>query len=175
MAARDRLVLLGTVVRAHGVLGEVSVRVEDADLAEEIARSSSLLIEVQGLPRVERTIETARRTAKGVNLRFTGIGDRDAAQALRGARLFQWRSKLMAVGADELFTGDLLGLEARTKEGVLLGKVESLGGAGEVLVLEIPTAAGEVQVPLAEPFVHEIRLEDGIIVLTVPSEFTEGD
>lgn len=175
MAARDRLVLLGTVVRAHGVQGEVSVRVEDADLAEEIARSRSLLVELEGLPRAERAVESARHTAKGVNLRFAEISDRDAARALTGARLFQWRSKLTAVGADELLTGDLVGLEARTRTGARLGKVESLGGAGEVLVLEIATDAGEVQVPLAEPFIHEIRLEDGVVVLTPPTEFTEGD
>ena len=44
MAVRDRLVLLGTVVRAHGVQGEVSVRVEDADLAEELVRSRRLWV-----------------------------------------------------------------------------------------------------------------------------------
>lgn len=175
MAARDRLVLLGTVVRAHGVRGEVSVRIEDVDLGEEIVRSQRLWVEAEGLPRAERKIESARHTGRGVNLRFEGIADRDAAQALRGARLFQWRSELATVGRDELLTGDLLGLEARTPEGEVIGRVESLGGAGEVLVLEIQTGAGEVQVPLARPFIHEIRLEEGAVVLTPPVAFAEGD
>jgi 16S rRNA processing protein RimM len=173
MAARDRLVLLGIVVRAHGVQGEVSVRVEDADLGTEIVQSQNrrLWVEQDGAPREERTVESARGTAKGVNLRFEGIADRDAAQKLSGARLFQWRSKLTTVAPDELFTGDLIGLEARTPDGECLGKVGSLGGAGEVLILEIATSSGEeLQVPLAKPFIHEIRLEEGLVVLTPPVE-----
>lgn len=174
MTARDRLVLLGTVARAHGVQGEVSVRVEDDDLAMEIVRSQSLCVELPGQPGAERAIEGARRTAKGVNVKFAEVDDRDAAQALRGAKVLQRRSLLTCVDDDELFTGDLLGLEARTKDGERLGRVESLGG-GEILVLEIATAGGELQVPLAEPFVHEILLEEGVIVLTPPSEFEEGE
>ena len=175
MTARDRLVLLGTVARAHGVQGEVSVRVEDDDPAMEIVRSQSLCVELPGQPGAERAIEGARRTAKGVNVKFAEVDDRDAAQALRGAKVLQRRSLLTCVDDDELFTGDLLGLEARTKDGERLGRVESLGGGGEILVLEIATAGGELQVPLAETFVHEILLEEGVIVLTPPSEFEEGE
>ena len=175
MTARDRLVLLGTVARAHGVQGEVSVRVEDDDLAVEIVHSQSLWVELPGQQGAERAIEGARRTAKGVNVKFVEVDERDAAQALRGARLLQRRSRLTSVDADELFTGDLLGLEARTKDGERLGRVDSLGGGGEILILEIATAEGELQVPLAEPFVHEILLEEGVIVLTPPTEFVDGE
>lgn len=175
MAMHDRLVLLGIVVRAHGIQGEVSIRVEDTDLGDELVRSDRLWVETEGVPRIERIVESARRTAKGINLKFEGIADRDDAQKLRGTRLFQWRSKFVTVAADEMFTGDLLGLEAWTLEGKRLGKVESLGGAGEVLILEIPTASGELQVPLAKPFIHEICLEEGKIVLTPPVEFADED
>lgn len=165
---RDRLVLLGTVVRAHGVLGEVAVRADDADLARELTVQTALWVRAGDAAETEKKILSARMTAKGVQLRLEGVDGRNGAELLRGAKLFQRRSLLTTVGEGEFLTGDLTGLTAVTPEGRKLGRVADVEGAGEVMNLIVQTDGGEIQVPFAEPFLHEVRLDEGIVVLELP-------
>ncbi len=167
---RNRLVLLGTVVRAHGVQGEVSVRADDADLARELTQQKVLWIQTGSAAAEERNIVSARMTAKGINLLLEGVNDRNGAELLRGARLFQKRSLLTTVGEGEFLTGDLTGLTAVTPEGRKLGRVADVEGAGEVMNLIVQTDGGEIQVPFAEPFLHEVRLDDDIVILEPPED-----
>ena len=172
----DRFVLLGTVVRAHGVCGEVTVRVDDPSLAREFQKQETLWIENGSSPRIQRKIESARAMAKGISIRLEGVCSRDEAELLRGARLFQKRSLLSTVGKDEYLTGDLVGLEVRTTDGDVLGRVSSVEEAGEVANLIVRGEAEDseeedLQIPLAETFIHEISLEGGFISVTKPEEF----
>lgn len=173
-ATKDRLVLLGTVVRAHGVTGELSVRTDDLSLAEEFQLQDRLLVETGANQRSDREVRSARVTAKGVILRLEGVSDRNGAELLRGAKLYQRRSMLKSVGEGEYLTGDLIGLEARTPDGKALGRVLAIEGAGEVQNLEIgsgrPGDRDAVQVPFAETFIDEVRLDEGVVILTPPEE-----
>ena len=68
----------------------------------------------------------------------------------------------------EFLTGDLTGLQAVTPEGQKLGPISDVAGAGEVMNLIVQTAEGELQVPFAVPFLHEVRLDEGIVILEPP-------
>ena len=69
-----------------------------------------------------------------------------------------------------------MGLEVRTTDGDVLGRVSSVEEAGEVANLIVRGEAEDseeedLQIPLAETFIHEISLEGGFISVTKPEEF----
>ncbi len=95
------------------------------------------------------------------------VPDRNAAEALRGARIFVSRSSFPTAGKDEYYWVDLIGLEVVNREGVVLGEVRELLSTGPqtVLVLEYSQAdeAGvsktlERMIPFVSAFVDGVDL-----------------
>jgi len=92
-----------------------------------------------------------------------GIDDRDAAEALRGARIFVSRSSFPAAGIDEYYWVDLIGLDVVNRQGESMGTVRELLSTGPqtVLVLEF-LADGKPQermIPFVSAYVDEVDLK----------------
>ena len=90
------------------------------------------------------------------------VDDRDAAEALRGARVFVPRSSFPTASTDEYYWVDLIGLAVRNREGVELGSVKELLSTGPqtVLVLEYE-AEGKPQermIPFVSAYVDSVDL-----------------
>ncbi|HET7525072.1 MAG TPA: ribosome maturation factor RimM [Burkholderiaceae bacterium] len=86
------------------------------------------------------------------------LADRDAARALRGARVFVARSSFPTASSDEYYWVDLIGAEVVNRQGQTLGRVSSLIDTGphSVLCVRRPDAGPEVSDVQAErliPFV----------------------
>lgn len=92
--------------------------------------------------------------------RFEGITDRDIAVALKGREVAVPRSAMPAAGEGEFYWADLLGLEVRNREAVLLGRVERIleTGANAVLVVK---GEKEVLVPLIQDVLVNVDLGAG--------------
>jgi len=93
------------------------------------------------------------------------IDDRNAAEALRGARIFVPRSSFPTAADGEYYWVDLIGLQVVNREGVALGQVRDLMSTGPqtVLVLEAaPEAEGgkpvERMIPFVSAFVDGVDL-----------------
>ncbi len=168
MPAPDRLVQLGTIIKAHGIRGEVAVRA-DEDVLEDLLANETLFLRRPGDEARPIKVESARAVPGGALLVLEGIGDLDQANGLKGSALLLPRTSLQATEEDEFLTGDLIGLRAVDLEGRELGRVRELGGAGEVPTLVI-RGRGELQVPLVETFVKRVDLEAGEIVIAPPEE-----
>ena len=81
------------------------------------------------------------------------IADRDAAEAMKGVRVFVSRATFPAPDPDEFYWIDLIGLSVSNREGVVLGDVIGLIDTGPHCVLRVkPAAAGDVP---AEPAADE--------------------
>ncbi len=84
------------------------------------------------------------------------VDDRNAAESLRGARIFVPRSSFPAAADGEYYWVDLLGLQVVNREGVDLGQVRDLMSTGPQTVLVIEAAAvaeGDKPVERMIPFV----------------------
>jgi 16S rRNA processing protein RimM len=93
------------------------------------------------------------------------IDDRNAAEALRGARIFVPRSSFPTAADGEYYWVDLIGLDVVNREGVALGQVKDLMSTGPqtVLVLEAPPASEggkpvERMIPFVSAFVDGVDL-----------------
>ncbi len=90
------------------------------------------------------------------------VDDRNAAEALKGARIFVPRSSFPTAQTDEYYWVDLIGLEVVNREGVALGRVNELlsTGAQTVLVIEYTEddKALERMIPFVAVFVDGVDL-----------------
>ena len=115
--------------------------------------------------RTEHTLYTVEATQDHSNslvAKLAGIDDRDAAYALRGQEISVARSNLPPPEENEYYWSDLIGLTAVNREGIELGKVDSLmeTGAHDVLVIK---GKREHLIPFVEAFVGKVDLAAGKI------------
>jgi 16S rRNA processing protein RimM len=98
-----------------------------------------------------------------------GIEDRDAAEALRGLRLYVPRERLPATEEDEFYHEDLVGLAARAPDGTPLGRVIAVHnhGAGDILELELEPGRTEL-VPFTRDAVPAVDLTAGTVDVVLP-------
>lgn len=107
----------------------------------------------------ERALEVASARPyrdRGLIVAFRGIQDRNAAEALRGAVLTREAGLRRALAEGEFWSSSLLGLEAVTPAGVVLGRVSDVrvGRLQDRLVVTTP-AGDEVEVPFVGEMVGD--------------------
>jgi 16S rRNA processing protein RimM len=165
-----RDVLLGAVIGAHGLKGEVKVKT----FTDTPLDAYGALHAKDG-----RTfhVVAARPAKSGIAvMRLREIGDRDAAEALKGTELFVARSALLPAGDDEFYHADLIGLAVADAQGRTLGTVKALHNFGAGDVIEIAKSDGnELFLPFTHEIVPAIDLAAGRIVVVAPEETDAGD
>ena len=157
-------VCLGVVTAPHGVRGLLRIKSFTAD-PEAIGQYGPLENE-RGEPVVLELVGAV----KGVVLaRLDGVADRDAAERLKGMRLFLPRERLPEPGEDEFYHTDLLGLAVEFADGTLLGRVRAVHDFGAGDSIEIEQEGGAiVMVPFSRAAVPVVDIAGGRIVVEPP-------
>ena len=169
---RDRRVCVAQIGAAHGLKGEVRLRSFTAEPAA-VARYGAL--ETEDRSRALE-IEALREAKDGYIARLRGVGDRDAAEALRNMRLYVPRERLPAPAAGEFYHADLIGLAARLRDGAPYGEVIAVENFGAGDILEILRDDGSREMlPFNEAVVPQIDLAAGTLVIDPPAETTDED
>lgn len=164
----DRLVRLGTVVRAVGLDGHLGV----AGTEGGVARVGRVTLRRPGAAEGEaRAVLEARRQGRVWAVRVEGVADRDAAEALVGSEVLAERQSLGDPGEGRHYWSDLEGLAVESADGKALGRVSGLYVTGGVDVLVIDGEGGERMVPLA-PYVTVDR-EAGRVRVDAPEGLLE--
>jgi len=160
-------VMLGVITGAHGVRGEVKVKAFTAD-PRALARYGALEDEAGGREFKASVRGVARDLAI---VRLDGVDTRDAAEALRGVKLYVARAALPKPRRGEIYVSDLEGLDAFDTSGARLGRVARVLNYGAGDVLEIARDdGGELLVPFAKRMVPEVDLAAGRVVVDPPVE-----
>jgi 16S rRNA processing protein RimM len=130
----DSQVTLAAIAGAHGIGGEVRLKLF-AEGVESLKRHKSFLAGDRPL-----TLQSVKPGSVGAIARFAEIGDRAAAEALRGTLLSVPRSSLPALEDGEYYHADLIGLPCQSADGAALGTVVAVEnfGAGDILEIEKP-------------------------------------
>jgi 16S rRNA processing protein RimM len=164
----DPLILVGRVVGGFGVRGEVRISTY-TEVPMSIAAFKALKRQ-DGSPAL--TIASARPTKDGVVCRCTGVDTKEAADALRGLRLYVPRSAMPEPDEDEFYLSDLVGLTVRhIQTDVLLGRVKSVQNFGAGDILEItPDLGGQTwYLPFTRAAVPEVKISEGLILADPPA------
>ncbi len=135
--ATDRPVTLAAIAGAHGVTGEVRLKL----FGEGVAALKLHRAFNNGALTVEKLKDDGKG---GAIARFAEVESRNAAEALRGTTLTVPRSALPPLGEGEYYHADLIGLPAVSTEGEALGTCIAVDnfGAGDVLEIERPPVDG---------------------------------
>jgi 16S rRNA processing protein RimM len=165
--ADAELVAVGRIGPARGVRGDVFVEPWTDDPARRFAEGAVLLTQPEAAGPL--TVESANLGGSKLVVRFAGVADRTAAEALHGVRLVVPRADRPALDdPDEFYASDLVGLLARTVSGAQLGPVRdvlNLAGA-EYLVLDIDGA--QRLVPFVAAIVPIVDVAAGLVVVDPP-------
>jgi 16S rRNA processing protein RimM len=160
-------ILLGVVIGAQGLSGEVKVKTFTS--AIENLRGYGPL---HGKDDREFVVVSARHAKADIAVvRFKGIDDRNAAEALKGTDLRVARNALPPTQDDEFYHADLVGLRAEDGEGRSLGTVMGIHNFGAGDVIEIERAdGGDIFLPFTRETVPAVDLKASRLVIAVPED-----
>ena len=163
--------VVGRVAKAHGIAGEVVVDVRTDDPDARFVRGNTLRAKgSRGAGEREFVIESVREHGGRLLVRLAGIGDRDAADALRGTLFIVDSADLPPITEpDEYYDHQLEGLAVRTVDGTDIGTVAEVlhTAAGELLSITTGDGA-EVLVPFVAAMVPTVSLTDGVVQIDPP-------
>jgi 16S rRNA processing protein RimM len=172
--------VIGQIVRPHGLRGEVVVEVTTDDPAARFAAGSELA--TTGLTGARAPggtgalrIEAVRPHQGRLIVAFEGVVDRDAAEELRGIRLCVDSAEIGdPEDPDEFHDFQLIGLAVVDVAGAPLGEVVRVdhGPAADLLVVRL-TEGRDALVPFVRAIVPTVDLPGGRIVLTPPPGLLE--
>jgi len=146
-------VMLAAITGAHGVTGEVRLKIFAQDLASfkkyKIFNDGAL------------TLKKIRPHKIGAVARFEELTDRNMAEAARGTQLLVPAESLPELDDDEFYYSDLMGLSCVNNEGAAIGIICAVEnyGAGEVLEIEKPNGS-KFMIPI-----HAADIEQDPIII----------
>ena len=166
--AEDPPVTLAAVTGAHGVTGEVRLKLLGDGLDALKAHYS---FNAGGL-----TLQKVRSDNKGGAIaRFAEIANRTAAEKLRGTALTVSRETLPPLEQGEYYFGDLLGLAVVDDTGAAVGKVIDVQnfGATDIIEIEKDPAPAKGMKTFMVPMTRQAVTEWNDVRMVVAKEFCE--
>jgi 16S rRNA processing protein RimM len=167
-----REVLLAAIIGAQGLKGAVKIKLFTE--TPEAIDAYGPLHDARG----RQYKITALRPGKPGEavISFSGIDDRNTAEALKGTELFVTRDALPVTAEEEFYHADLIGLEAQDAEGRMLGKVAAIHNYGAGDVVEIARSDGDnVLLAFTRETVPTIDIAGGRIIVAVPEDDEDTD
>lgn len=173
MAQSEPRVCVGAIIGAQGVRGEVRIKSFTAN-PEDIGALGPVETEDGGR---RFTLKVTRGVKDGVAAWLSGVVDRDAAQALKGCKLYVARSALpqLAGGNGEFYRADLIGLAVRWMDAPRPdGEIVAVHNFGGGDLIEVSMPEGEkprtVLLPFTLEVAPEVNLAQGFVAVYPPPE-----
>lgn len=167
--------VVGRVVKAHGVAGELVVEVRTDDPDARFAPGVTLRGRpARGGTEREYTVESVREHGGRLLVRLAGVSDRNDADALRGIVFLVDSQDLPPIDdPDEYYDHQLEGLRVRTNNGADVGTVAEVlhTAAGELLAVR--SGEREVLIPFVSAIVTSVSLADRLVEIDPPEGLLE--
>lgn len=168
--AEPSFLLLGHILRPHGLRGELRVRVltdypERIENLPQIYLATDLGAQDARLWRVEHM----RMHQQYGLLKLHGVNDRNAAELLRDLKVLVAIEDAVPLEEGEFYLYQLVGLRVITAEGCELGTIQDIieTGANDVYIVKGPDP-GEILIPATAETIFETRIADGYLRVQLP-------
>lgn len=171
---------VGHILGAWGVAGWFKILPYSADPDALLSSKCWLLLPARD--RTKSSSSAARLPIRQVKVHSgsmvaaaCGLDDREAAQALQGARIFISRSDFPITRANEYYWVDLIGLDVVNRDNVALGKVRELlsTGAQTVLLMDYLHEGKTLErmIPFVSIYVDEVDIAARRIVVDWQADY----
>ncbi|MFG2427901.1 ribosome maturation factor RimM [Streptomyces sp. NPDC048590] len=160
--------VVARIGRAHGIKGEVTVEVRTDEPELRLGPGAVLITEPAHAGPL--TIETGRVHSGRLLLRFEGVRDRTAAEALRNTLLIaEVDPAELPDDPEEFYDHQLIDLDVVLADGTEIGRITEISHlpSQDLFIVERPDGS-EVMIPFVEEIVTEIDLEEQRAVITPP-------
>jgi 16S rRNA processing protein RimM len=169
--------VVGRVVKAHGISGEVVVEVRTDDPDARFVPGVALRARAsRGGAERSYVVDSVREHGGRLLLRLVGVADRETADGLRGNVFLVDSADLPPIeDSDEFYDHQLEGLRVLTTSGQHVGTVAEVlhTAAGELLAIRPDSDGGEVLVPFVSAIVTSVSLVDRTIEIDPPEGLLE--
>jgi len=161
-------VLVGVVAKAHGLRGEVVVKVM-SDAPERFAPGSEMTAAApESVHARPLRVATSRPFQGRLLVRFEGIESREEAETIHGQALTIARSQVTPLPEGKHYQFELVGLAVRTAGGEALGRVTDIFSTGSNDVLVVDDDENEILIPMLEGVIVSVDLEGKSLVVEPP-------
>jgi len=161
---------MGRIAGSFGVQGWVKVRTF-TETAASLAEYEEWIVRTRDGWRAI-PLEGFEVHSKGPVAKLAGCGDRDEADALRGAEVAIPREAMGDAGEGSLYWVDLVGLDVVNVQGEKLGRVEQLFEAGDTSVMVLKDdGAKEMMIPFVPDYVKAVDREARRITVDWKAEY----
>ena len=171
--------VVGRIIKAHGITGEVVVDVRTDDPYGRFAKGNSLRTRARDKTERTHVVESMREHGNRLLIRLGGVDSRNAADALRGCLFLVDTTELPPIDEpDEFYDHELEGLRVRTVAGRDVGTVAEVlhTAAGELLSVRPTEGDGpEILVPFVAAMVTTVSVADGLIEIDPPEGLLDLD
>ncbi|WP_405900137.1 ribosome maturation factor RimM [Streptomyces sp. NBC_00727] len=160
--------VVARIGRAHGIKGEVTVEVRTDE--PELRLAPGAVLATEPATAGPLTIETGRVHSGRLLLRFEGVKDRTAAEALRNILLIADVDPAeLPEDPEEFYDHQLMDLDVVLADGTEIGRITEITHlpSQDLFIVERPDGS-EVMIPFVEEIVTEIDLEEQRAVITPP-------
>ena len=167
-------VLVGVIGRPHGVRGEVTVDLRTDEPERRFAPGQ--VLRTEDGPNAY-TVTGTRAAGGRFLVTFREIGDRAAAESVRGVRLVVDVDPALPPEVDgEYYDRQLVGLAVLDHHGELQGRVDGVIHLAAQDLLEVATPEGSRLIPFVAALVPEVDLESGHLrVADVPGLLSDDE
>lgn len=166
LADWDGLVLVGTIVKTHGLRGYVVIH-PATDFVEERFRQGARFFSLAAGSVERLEIESVLVHARPVVV-FAGHADVEAAQRLVGRELRIREAELQPLPEGSYYHHQLIGCDVVSASGDSIGRVAGVDGGASGSLLRVDGSDGEVLIPLVADICVTIDIADKRIVVTPP-------
>lgn len=169
----EKRILMGEVVAPQGVKGRVKI-LSFTENPGAIGGYTDSLTSEDGS--VIYKFSKTGHWKSGVFAEFDGVTDRDAAEAMRGTKLYATRDILPDIkDEDSFYISDLIGMECKNPRGKLLGHVVSAHdfGAGDMIEVRAVGQKKTVLLPFTKEVVPKVNVDQDFLVLVPPEVLWE--
>ncbi|MBO4375131.1 MAG: 16S rRNA processing protein RimM [Lachnospiraceae bacterium] len=154
------LIQIGTVTTTHSLKGEVKI----FPLTDDVKRFDDLkeAVLIQKDRQIPVTKERVKYFKNLVIVKFREFNDISEVEGLRGAELYVNRDNAVALGEDEYFETDLIGLDVYDEDDTLIGSLNEVIHTGANDVYSVKTGDGkELLIPAIKQCILDVDTDEG--------------
>lgn len=170
MSNAPHYLLIGEVLRPHGVKGELRIRLL-TDYPERVNQLKTVYLGTDPTsPKADPyTVQHMRMNQEYGLLKLHEISDRNQADLLRQLLVMVPLQDAVPLEEGEFYLYQLIGLTVQTAEGSVLGSITDVleTGANDVYVVT-GAAHGEILIPVTDETIVKTDIQAGVVIVNLP-------
>ena len=165
--------MIGEIIKPHGIQGEVKIY-PYSEQPENFKNYSEIVLQRPAAGETETyKVVKCRIQGKLALLQLEGVATREAAENLKGSRIWLKRIDLPALGADEYYWHQLKGLLVVTDSGQEVGRASKLFSSLDHDVMVVAGGGHEYMIPVQQDIIKRIDKQGGKIIISPPPGLLE--